>query len=164
MTDKSHEDDNPNFHVEIRGDYLLAPMAFFCIFVPPLVLAIQLAVVPADILRAFVFTTGIMVWSIYVVSFVSGTWQLLKRRVRDRTAQSMQLGRMARLMAIIVFMAEEITSLVDRFGRHHLDWRTPVFQLAIIFALFAWAYMDRRTYYTVVDGKPVVTKSGERLG
>jgi hypothetical protein len=64
----------------------------------------------------------------------------------------MVMGNAARLAGIIIIMFEPFVSIVERFGNQHLDFRTPVFQIALLFFALAWGWFDHRKVIPSVLG------------
>lgn len=112
-----------------------------------------------DILRLWVLVFGLGVLWLYA----RHVWRLCKwykrarRRERARHGGYRVLthifrGQVARGLCIAVFIGAEMWEVFNRLGNPVMDHRTPVAQVSLILALFAWHELDRRPYFDTDEG------------
>jgi uncharacterized SAM-binding protein YcdF (DUF218 family) len=107
-----------------------------------------------DALRAFVLVQGVAVFCLtsYTLGWV-GVRLVKAQKISppptpDPQAKKVIMGSLARNFGILVLLIGGMLNLIGRFNNTHLDHRTPVFQLALLFLFYGWALIDRRIYRT----------------
>lgn len=106
-----------------------------------------------DALRYLVLAQLVIVWVLYTHAALRALYGFRRERqaaartdVIDSTAIKLRGGRINEMMAVMFFMAGDTYSVVDRIGNHVMDMRTPLTQIALIFAVFAWSQLHRRKF------------------
>jgi hypothetical protein len=98
-----------------------------------------------DRIRIFVLAQAAVV----VLLYIQALYSVIKRVSKpgpDRSTNEIRRGHMCLLMAIFVLLSEEIYRVAKRIGQDHLNWRTPLLQIALLLLFLAWLWLERRRW------------------
>lgn len=100
-----------------------------------------------DRIRIFVLAQAAVVVMLYVQALYSVILRV-SRPGPDRSTNEIRRGHLCLLLAIFVLLAEEIVRVAQRLGQDHLNWRTPLLQIALLLLFLGWLWLERRRWRT----------------
>jgi hypothetical protein len=114
-----------------------------------------------DALRTFVLVQAGIVFCLMSYTFGWVCDRLVKAsRMHDvkpdASAAAIVAGSMTRNFGILIMLIIGVLGTVGRIGNEHLDWRTPMFQAALLCFFYGWALVDRRIYRTTKTPQELV--------
>lgn len=146
----------------MRDRFALAVFGVALVAVPIYVFFTDDTAPTYDALRSFVLVQASAVFCL--TSYTMG-WVVVRMRkarkagtsiVPDPGARAVILGSMARNLGILILLFGGALNLVGRLNNTHLDYRTPLFQLAMLLLFYGWALIDRRVYRTTKTPQELV--------